>query len=86
MSCFEKVDFWLKIAGGQKIPAAGEGMICLPRQKFFLDNDPHHTRHTWYNLETFFDGMRSLTSYYKGNSLIEKCVILKKGLKTKQQS
>ena len=32
---FEKVNFWLKIAGGQEIPAAGGGMICLPREKIF---------------------------------------------------
>ena len=51
MSCFEKVDFWLRIAGGQKIPAPGEGMICLPRQKNFLDNVPYHIRHDWCNLE-----------------------------------
>ena len=51
MSCFEKVNFWLKIAGGQEIPAAGGGMICLPQEKFFLNSVPYHIRHDWSNLE-----------------------------------
>ena len=51
MSCFEKVDFWLTIAGGQEIPAAGEGMICLPQQKFLSDSNPYDIRHDWYNSE-----------------------------------
>ena len=51
MSCFEKVNFWLKIAGGQEIPAAGGGMICLPREKFFLNSVPYHIRHDWHKLE-----------------------------------
>ena len=51
MSYSEKVNLWLKIAGGQEIPTAGEGMICLPQQKIFLDHVPYYIRHDWYNLD-----------------------------------